>query len=63
MPAGIAITRAVSAALGDCELTHLERVPIDVEVARAQHPIRTGAREAGAIEHLESTGEMPDSFS
>jgi dimethylargininase len=63
MPAGIAITRAVSAALGDCELTHLERVPIDVEVARAQHrEYEQALREAGYfIEHLESTNEMPDS--
>ena len=63
MPAGIAITRAVSAALGDCELTHLERVPIDVELARAQHrEYEQALREAGyLVEHLESTNEMPDS--
>ena len=63
MPAGIAITRAVSAALADCELTHLERVPIDVERARAQHRAYEEAlREAGyLVERLESTTEMPDS--
>jgi len=63
VPAGIAITRAVSAALGDCELTHLERVPIDVEMARAQHrEYEQALREAGyVVEHLESTNEMPDS--
>ncbi len=33
----VAITRQVSAAIGACELTHLPRVPIDVELARAQH--------------------------
>lgn len=32
-----AITRAVSPALGRCELTHLERAPIDVGMARVQH--------------------------
>jgi dimethylargininase len=32
-----AITRQVSAALGKCLLTHLERRPIDVELARQQH--------------------------
>jgi dimethylargininase len=32
-----AILRQVSSSLGSCELTHLEREPIDVEVARAQH--------------------------
>lgn len=33
----IAITRAVSRALNDCELSHLARSPIDVSRARAQH--------------------------
>ena len=33
----IAITRQVSAALGDCLLTHQDRQPIDVELARRQH--------------------------
>ena len=33
----IALTRAVSRAIADCELTHLERIPIDVERARAEH--------------------------
>jgi dimethylargininase len=33
----IAITRQVSPAIARCELTHLERVAIDVELAQAQH--------------------------
>jgi len=33
----IAITRAVSRSIKDCELTHLERIPIDLTAARAQH--------------------------
>ena len=33
----IAITREVSPAIGRCELTHLARLPIDLERARAQH--------------------------
>jgi dimethylargininase len=33
----IAITREVSRAIVDCELTHLERIPIDLENARRQH--------------------------
>jgi dimethylargininase len=33
----ISITRAVSRAIVNCELTHLERSPINVERARAQH--------------------------
>jgi dimethylargininase len=33
----IAITRHVSPAINRCELTHLERIPIDLERARLQH--------------------------
>ncbi len=33
----IAVTREVSRAIDHCELTHLERKPIDVQRARAQH--------------------------
>lgn len=33
----IALTRPPSASLAQCELTHLERTPIDVERARVQH--------------------------
>lgn len=33
----VAVTRAVSASIGRCELTHIERQPIDLELARAQH--------------------------
>jgi dimethylargininase len=33
----IAITREVSAAITACELTHLDREPIDVDLAREQH--------------------------
>lgn len=33
----IAITRQVSRAIQNCELTHLERQPIDLELARTQH--------------------------
>ena len=33
----VAITRQVSTAIGECELTHLPRVRIDVDRARSQH--------------------------
>ena len=33
----IAITREVSPSIGRCELTHLTREPIDVDLARVQH--------------------------
>ena len=35
--AWLALTRAVSPTLADCELTHLDRTPIDVARAEAQH--------------------------
>src|SRR4029077_6732960 len=63
MPKSVAITRAVSGALGACELTHLERVAIDVELARAQHRTYEGALiEAGyLVERLDTSMDMPDS--
>lgn len=33
----IAITRRVSPRFNECELTHIERSPIDLDIARAQH--------------------------
>ena len=33
----IAVTRQVSRSIINCELTHLERTPIDIQRARAQH--------------------------
>jgi dimethylargininase len=59
----VAITRAVSSSLASCELTHLARVPIDVELARAQHRAYERAlADAGyRVEHLDATADMPDS--
>lgn len=33
----VALTREVSRSIGECQLTHLERSPIDVALAREQH--------------------------
>jgi len=59
----VAITRAVSPSLAACELTHLERAPIDVERARAQHGAyeRALADAGGRVHQLETSAEMPDS--
>jgi dimethylargininase len=43
----IAITRSVSSAINNCELTNLEREPINVDRARAQH-----AQYESALKHL-----------
>ena len=63
MPEAVAITRAVSSALGDCELTCQPRVPIDVGVARAQHlAYEQGLAAAGyRVERLDADSAMPDS--
>ena len=63
MAQAVAITRAVSAALAACELTHQTRVPIDVEVARAQHRAYEAALATAGyrVEHLEADADMPDS--
>jgi dimethylargininase len=63
MPKSVAITRAVSPAIAACELTHLERVPIDVERARTQHRAYEEALiEAGyLVERLDTSPELPDS--
>ena len=58
----VAITRAVSPALASCELTHLQRTPIDVERARQQHRAYEQALIAagGMVQRLESGADMPD---
>ena len=59
----VAITRGVSPAFASCELTHLERVPIDVDRARAQHHAYEQALIAagGLVQQLETSADLPDS--
>jgi dimethylargininase len=49
--------------LANCELTHLARTPIDLDVARAQHAAYEQAlQDAGCtVERLAAAPEMPDS--
>jgi dimethylargininase len=58
-----AITRAVGAALGDCALTFVDREPIDLARAEAQHAAYNEAlRRAGAVvEVVPEDAELPDS--
>jgi len=58
----MAITREVSAAFAECQLTHLPRTPIDVDKARAQHTAYEWALvEAGCtVRRLDSGPDMPD---
>lgn len=59
----IAITRDVSPGIERCELTHLERQPIDVDVARAQHrQYESCLAELGCRVHrLPAEPDLPDS--
>lgn len=59
----VAITRAVSPSLAECELTCQPRVPIDVAVARAQHQAYEQALSAAGyrVERLDADATMPDS--
>lgn len=59
----VAITRPVPASLADCELTHLERVPIDVARAAAQHQVYEAALAAlgCAIRRLPPADDLADS--
>jgi dimethylargininase len=58
----IAVTRPVSPSLANCELTHLERVPLDVTKAIAQHDAyETLLQSLGAtIIRVAAAPELPD---
>ncbi|HEY5218352.1 MAG TPA: N(G),N(G)-dimethylarginine dimethylaminohydrolase [Gemmatimonadaceae bacterium] len=58
----IALTREVSDAIVRCELTHRERTPINVSLARTQHSAYEDAlRAAGcAVLHVEPAHDLPD---
>jgi dimethylargininase len=59
----IAITREVSLRFNECELTHIERMPIDVEVARAQHHeyVRALSSIGCQVVELPEERDLPDS--
>jgi dimethylargininase len=58
----LAVTRPVSEALSRCELTHIARSPIDVDLARAQHGAyeRALAGAGCAIVRVDAAPELPD---
>lgn len=59
----IALTRAVPPTINACELTHIARVPIDVDRARRQHAQyeEALARLGCEIVHVAEAPELPDS--
>lgn len=58
----IAITRAVSPSINRCELTNLERVPIDLDRARTQHSHYEAALSSLGVEvhSLPAEPDLPD---
>ncbi len=59
----IAITRRISPRFNECEVTHIERTPIDLNVARAQHQEYVHALAALGCQVIELPEEpdLPDS--
>lgn len=58
-----AITRHISSRFNECEITHIERTPIDMNVARTQHDAYVHAlRELGCqVVELPEESDLPDS--
>lgn len=59
----VAITREISPRFNECEITHIERTPIDLDVARAQHHEYVQALKALGCDVIElpAEPELPDS--
>ncbi|HNH26443.1 MAG TPA: arginine deiminase family protein [Anaerolineales bacterium] len=59
----IAITRHISSRFNECEITHIERTPIDLEIARSQHEayVRALAELGCQVIELPEETELPDS--
>ena len=59
----IAITRKISSRFNECEVTHIERTPIDLDVARAQHEEYVNALASLGCQVIELPEEpdLPDS--
>lgn len=59
----IAITREVSSRFNECEITHIDRTPIDLDIARKQHHeyVQTLAKIGCQIIELDEEQDLPDS--
>jgi dimethylargininase len=61
----IAITREISPRFSECEITHIERTPIDLDIARAQHEGYVQALKSLAcgceVVELPAEPDLPDS--
>ncbi len=59
----LAVTRDVSPRFNECEITHIERSPINVEIARTQHHeyVQTLKELGCAVLELPAESDLPDS--
>ncbi len=60
----IAITRQISPRFNECEITHIDRTPIDLDIARAQHEEYVRALKMGCgceVVELPAEPDLPDS--
>jgi dimethylargininase len=59
----IAITRKISPRFNECEITHIDRTPIDLDVARAQHEeyVHALAEIGCQVIELPAEADLPDS--
>jgi dimethylargininase len=59
----VAITRDVSSRFNECEITHIDRTPIDLEVARKQHKeyIKALSELGCQLVELPEEADLPDS--
>jgi dimethylargininase len=59
----LAITRHVSPRFSECEITHIERTPIDLEAARSQHQdyVQTLKQLGCEVMELPAEADLPDS--
>src|SRR5215211_5142358 len=59
----IAITRDVSPRFNECEITHIERTPIDLDVAREQHHkyVQVLKKLSCEVVELPAEADLPDS--
>lgn len=59
----IAITREVSSRFNECEITHIDRAPIDVNIARAEHHeyVKTLIKLGCQVIELPEEADLPDS--
>ncbi|MCK7480757.1 MAG: hypothetical protein M0C28_28730 [Candidatus Moduliflexus flocculans] len=59
----LAVIREVSPRFNECEITHIERTPIDVDIARSQHRsyVDTLKQLGMYVLELPAEADLPDS--